>query len=120
VEGHPFASVFYNEKDATGLQVAYPYFHRAAPEVYTNVGSYATDPEVELSYTEYEWSHSLSDVVNALLEAGLRLQFLHEFPYCFYQSHPFMERGEDGWWRLPEHQDSVPLVFSLKAIKPQQ
>jgi SAM-dependent methyltransferase len=119
VEGHPFANVFYNEKDATGLEVAYPYFYRAAPEAYTNVGSYATEPDVELRYTEYEWCHSLGDIVNALLEAGLRLQFLHEFPYSFYQSHPFMVQAEDGWWRLPEHQESVPLVFSLKAIKPQ-
>ncbi len=57
--------------------------------------------------------------MNALLEAGLRLEFLHEFPYAAYQCLPFMVQGADGWWRLPEHQESVPLVFSLKAIKPQ-
>ena len=28
-----------------------------------------------------------------------------------------MEKGEDGWWRLPDGQDSVPLMFSLKARK---
>jgi SAM-dependent methyltransferase len=118
VDGHPFANIFYNEKDATGLQVAYPYFHRDTPEAYACDGSYATDPDVELHYTDYEWSHSLSDILNALLEAGLRIEFVHEFPYCFYQSHPFMVQGADGWWRLPEHQESVPLVFSLKATKP--
>ena len=118
VEGHPFANVFYNEKDATGLQIAYPYFHRATPDGFPCDGSYASDPGGELHYTAYEWSHSMGDIVNALIDAGLHLQFLHEFAYSFYQSHPFMVQGEDGWWRLPEHQESVPLVFSLKATKP--
>ena len=117
VEGHPFASIFYNEKDATELQVAYPYFPQATPEAYPCDGSYATD--ADLHYTAYEWPHSLSEIVNALLQAGLRLEFLHEFPYAAYQCLPFMVQGADGWWRLTEHQESVPLVFSLKAIKPQ-
>jgi hypothetical protein len=35
-----------------------------------------------------------------------------------------MERGADGWWRLPEDprlplgRGSLPLMFSLKAIGP--
>jgi SAM-dependent methyltransferase len=117
VEGHPFAGIFYNEKDAAGLQVAYPYFPQTTPEAYTCVGSYATD--ADLHYTAYEWPHSLSEVVNALLGAGLRLEFLHEFPYAAYQCLPFMVQGPDGWWRLAEGRESVPLLFSLKAVKPQ-
>jgi hypothetical protein len=31
-----------------------------------------------------------------------------------------MERGEDGWWRLPEHNESVPQMFSVKATKPSE
>ncbi|MBN1137107.1 MAG: class I SAM-dependent methyltransferase [Anaerolineae bacterium] len=116
VDGHPFACVFYNEKDATGLRVAYPYFEQATPEAYPCDGSYATD--AELHYTSYEWPHSLSEIVNALLEAGLQIEFLHEFPYAAYQCLPFMVQGADGWWRLPEGGESVPFLFSLKAIKP--
>jgi SAM-dependent methyltransferase len=119
-DGHPFAGVFYNEPDAAGLQVAYPYFHREEPEAYPCDGSYATDPGVEVKHISYEWCHTLGDVVNALLDAGLRLQFLHEFPFGFYKAFPFMVRSEDGKWRLPEHQESLPLIFSLKATKPEQ
>lgn len=118
VDGHPFANVFYNEPDATELRVACPYFHSPVPEAYAANGTYA-DPNVVLHWTSYEWSHSLSDIVGALLAAGLRLEFLHEFAFGGYQHLPFMVRGTDGWWRLPEHQDSVPLLFSVKAIKPQ-
>jgi SAM-dependent methyltransferase len=115
-DGHPLANIFYNEPDATELRIAYPYFHRDTPEAYETQGSYATADD--RCYTGYEWSHSLSDVVNALLNAGLRLEFLHEFPFGFYQHLPFMVQGPDGRWRLPEHGESVPLIFSLKAVKP--
>jgi len=119
-DGHPMANIFYNEPDATDLHVAYPYFHQEAPQGYACNGSYATDPGVELHLTSYEWSHSLGDVVNALLDAGLRLQFLHEFPFGFYRHHPLMVQGEDERWRLPEHQESVPFIFSIRAIKPNE
>ena len=118
VDGHPLSNIFYNEPDATDLHVAYPYFPQQEPQGYACNGSYATDPGVELHHTSYEWSHSLGEIVNAILDAGLRLQFLHEFPFGFYQHHPLMVRGEGGRWRLPEHQESVPLIFSIRAIKP--
>lgn len=117
VEFHPFLGVFYNESDATDLRLAYPYFHRPDPDAFAAEGSYA-DPNAALSFVSYEWSHSLSDILNSLLDAGLRLEFLHEFPVCGYRHMPFMVQGEDGWWRLPEHQESVPLMFSVKARKP--
>jgi hypothetical protein len=32
----------------------------------------------------------------------------------------FMERGEDGWWRLPEPYDgTIPFLFSLQTRKPE-
>ena len=44
----------------------------------------------------YEWQDSLSDIVCALIDAGLRIEFLHEFPFTCYQALPMMERGNDG------------------------
>ena len=49
--------------------------------------------------------------------AGLRLQFFHEFPFSFFQQYPGMVRDADGWWRLPQHEDSIPLIFSLRAYQ---
>ena len=116
-DGHPFAMVFNNEPDAASLQVAYPYFHQDTPVSYQTEGSYAVG-DVGQRHTGFEWVHSLGDIINALLGAGLRLEYLHEFPFGFYQHFPFMRQGEDGSWRLPELSDSVPLVFSIRATKP--
>ena len=114
VEMHPFGVVFDDEIEA-GLKVRYPYFHSERPMRFDYDSSYASG-DTKVSHTEsYEWFHSLGDIINSLTGVGLRIEFLHEFPYCVYKMLPFMEKGKDGWWRLPDQQDSIPLMFSLKA-----
>jgi hypothetical protein len=51
-----------------------------------------------------------------LISAGLKIKFLHEFPYTCEEHYPFMEKGKDGWWRL-KGKVTIPLMFSLKATK---
>jgi hypothetical protein len=54
-------------------------------------------------------------VINALIGAGLKIEFLHEFPLAAYRWSPFTEKCKDGWWRIKG--DKVPLTFSIKASK---
>ena len=65
----------------------------------------------------YEWQHSLGDIVTALVNTGLRIEFLHEFPFTCYQAYPIMEQDDDGWWRFPKHNDSFPQMYSIRATK---
>jgi SAM-dependent methyltransferase len=116
-EIHPFAWIFYDEEDAEELKVFYPYFHAAEPLRFEEEGSYAA-PGAEVVHTvTYEWVHSLGDVVNSLISAGLRIEFLHEFPYACYEMFPFLVQDEQGWWRLRESDGAIPMTFSLKATK---
>lgn len=117
VEHHPIAAVF-DGSDAGDLRAARPYFRGPEPEQTESYGSYAAS-SAEFQGLEYGWMHPLSEVVNAVLAAGLRLTSLHEFPYSDFPRWPGMERGDDGWWHLPDNnRDLVPLLFSLKATKP--
>jgi SAM-dependent methyltransferase len=116
-EIHPFAMVFYDEADAEHLEVFYPYFHATEPLRFEEEGSYAA-PDQEVFHTvTYEWQHGLGDIVNSLISAGLRIEFLHEFPYACYRMFPFLEQDHEGWWRLEGHPGSIPMTFSLKATK---
>lgn len=113
VDGHPVMNVF--EESADGeLQPTYGYFHE---EILWDGGepSYAGTEIIESPV--YEWQHGLGEIVTALLGAGLRLEFLHEFGFSGYRAFPSMERGDDGWWRLPEHNESYPQLFSIRARK---
>lgn len=111
-EFHPFALVFDDRENLTDLRVAYPYFHAPEPLRCPVKGSYADRSATVSQTVAYEWVHSLSDILNALISAGLKIEFLHEFPYCTFQMLPFMEQSEDGHWRLKQN---LPLMFSLKA-----
>jgi hypothetical protein len=77
----------------------------------------------------FQWNHGLGEIVTALIDAGLRLDFLHEHRDVVYQALPWLV-GSDGVlagsrytartsWRLPEEQAAnCPLMYSLKATKP--
>jgi SAM-dependent methyltransferase len=117
VEHHPCAQIF-DDEHPEELRVRYPYFHSPEPLECVVEGSYADRAANVSQLVSYQWPHSLSDLLNASLQSELRIEFLHEFPFCAYQMFPFMERGEDGWWRLPDSQPEIPLLFSLKATKP--
>jgi hypothetical protein len=102
-----------------GLDLRYSYFKTDEPMRFDVEGSYATAIP-DYKGVEYNWNHSLSEIVGALLDAGLQLQFLHEFPYSdFGAQFPGMVRGDDGWWRATGAAANLPLMVSLRAIKPE-
>jgi SAM-dependent methyltransferase len=113
VEFHPFAHVFADE-NANDLKVHYPYFQKEEP-LYFPPGSTYADKNSLLKNPSYEWQHSMGDIINALVNHGLAIQFLHEFPYSVYQGFPFLVKGKDGRWYLPDKKRDVPLMFSLMA-----
>jgi hypothetical protein len=77
--------------------------------------------------TNYQWKHRMGEIVNAVAGAGLRIEYLHEFPYTFCDLYDWPQSGiewrmaqdAEGWWRLTRVGDFIPLMFSLKACKGQ-
>jgi hypothetical protein len=60
----------------------------------------------------------MSDIINSLIDQGLKIEFLHEFPYTMYDQFPgFMEKNEKGQYVLKNKKIQIPLLFSLKATK---
>jgi SAM-dependent methyltransferase len=117
-EGHPMLWVFDDDEGARELRFRYPYFSRREPLGFPVRGSYA-DPSAEVREpVEYSWTHDMGEIVTAVAGAGLRVEFLHEFPFVEWPV-PFLDQGDDGKWRVPEGTPAeVPLFFSLKATKP--
>ena len=105
VDIHPFSNVFEMDKpDISDLEVTNSYFHRDEPEFWAEEGL-------------YEWRHSISDIINALANSGLRILSMKEYPFGCYQMFPFMIKDKKGFWRLKDKDNMVPLLFSLKARK---
>lgn len=112
-EAHPFAYIF-DDENSDDLRVRYPYFEKPAPDRFEVKGSYA-DTENNFRGVEYAWAHSLSEIVNALIAAGLQIVELREYPFLSWRMFSFMEQHGDGWWYLPNRFPPMPLMFSLKA-----
>jgi 2-polyprenyl-3-methyl-5-hydroxy-6-metoxy-1,4-benzoquinol methylase len=116
IEGHPFSMILRGDKGGGSLAVVKSYFPNVSPTEGNNMRDYAS-PHAHLRSTGYSWRHSLGEILNALLGAGLRIEYLHEFPFADANHFPELEPEQDaeGWWWLPG-QPLVPMLFSVKAI----
>jgi SAM-dependent methyltransferase len=113
-EFHPFSFVFGDED----LSVAHDYFRGEEPYVWDEPGTYADFSAETVHNRTYEWNHTLGEVVSAVIEAGLALEFLHEHDYTLFPRWPFLEKTGFDTYRLPEGTPKLPLMYSLRARKP--
>jgi hypothetical protein len=113
-EFHPFTSVFGDDD----LAVEHGYFHDGQPMVWGEPGTYA-DFEAETVHNKtYEWNHFLGEVVSAVISSGLALELLHEHDYTLFPRWPFLEKSGFDTYRLPEGTPKVPLMYSMRARRP--
>jgi len=118
VDDHPFMRAL-QVNDRGELTVANPYFFTEQPSRIEARGSYAAPGDAQTPLRAwYIWNHSLGEVLAALLGVGLRIEFLHEFPFAMRAKFPGMRRGDDGVWRFARP-PAFPLLFSLQARKPE-
>jgi SAM-dependent methyltransferase len=120
-EAHPVLHVFDDELNEPYLRLRYPYWTPIEPLAFENVGSYADRTQPVTVPMEYDWNHSLGEIVTAVADAGLRIEFLHEFDFLEWPMPPLTEEGEHGLHRLPPGKfgpGELPLFFSLRATKP--
>lgn len=111
VELHPFTNMLNHN-----LKMDYDYFDRG-PHEDDSSGTYA-DWSAKIKGTTYIWSYTLSDIINALLENGLNIEFVHEFPFTVYDQFPgHMTKDKNGHYVLKQKDIQIPLLFSLKATK---
>jgi SAM-dependent methyltransferase len=125
VEAHPTATIFPIDEDmpkAGSFRPFIPYFFDPHGIAWPPEKDYA-DASAMHSVGAHEWHHPLGSIVNALLDEGLRLEWLHEFPYCAWPvvaGCEVVERfsASHAYYGRPASEPSLPLMFSLRARKP--
>jgi hypothetical protein len=81
-------------------------------------GSYAA-PDARFEHTaNYQRTHAISDVLTAVLDAGLGIELFHEFDVTPAPT-PWLERGADGLYRFPVGSHRFPVMYSVRARRPQ-
>ncbi len=131
-EIHPFALVFDHGPRVPRLELKHPYSFAGGVAEHatgntarrpvkwdaTDEPTYTGGEERFENNTAYSWNHGVGEVLTALITAGLRIEFVREWPYGCYEIFPFMHKDAQGYYRLNEGADSVPLLYSVKASKP--
>lgn len=115
IDIHPFLTVFDDFAEEPQLSVRYPYFSRD-PLYFEEHGTYA-DRSAEFIADSYAWQHTFSEIIVSLLDNGLQVRQLSEYPVVAWKALEFMEQDGDGLWRLPAGTGDIPLMFSLSASR---
>ena len=75
------------------------------------------DPEAVYKHpTSHTLIHPLGDIVTGLIEAGMRLDWLHEHDAMPWRMFEILVKGADGLYRWPD-KPWLPLAFSLTATR---
>jgi SAM-dependent methyltransferase len=93
------------------------YFYDNREVIITDSEGTYTDRNADIKVKEYGWNHSLSEVLNALIKQGLKIEMFNEHMYSPYPCFNKMVQGEDGNWRIKDMEGKIPMVYSIKAVK---
>ncbi|MBA2745726.1 MAG: methyltransferase domain-containing protein [Flavisolibacter sp.] len=111
VEFHPVVWMF----DDEFIEIKYYYDNRELIVIDAE-GTYA-DNGAPIKAKEYSWNHSISEVLNALIHAGLKLEHFNEYSYSPYACFKNLVKGDDGNYRVKGMEGKIPMIYSLRASK---
>ncbi|WP_299795604.1 bifunctional 2-polyprenyl-6-hydroxyphenol methylase/3-demethylubiquinol 3-O-methyltransferase UbiG [uncultured Shewanella sp.] len=114
VEFHPLEALF----------DGYSYFAQKEPDI-DEEGTYTENCDGEIN-TLMSWPHPISEVLNALMKAGLELKAYNEFdfsPYDCFEGltgsiHDSVSGEKVIRYRMQHKQQNIPLCYSVSARKP--
>ncbi|GAB2884205.1 class I SAM-dependent methyltransferase [Microbulbifer echini] len=104
-EFHPFIDIF----------LGYSYFHNSKPDI-EEEGTYTENDSGE-RLTIVTWVYPISDVIGALLNAGIHITHFKEYPFSPYNCFDGMEEREKGRFYLSHKEQDIPLIYSIKGFK---
>lgn len=111
VDFHPIAWMYDYAVSPPELKYSY----RQKEAIYEEYeGTYA-DSASKMISKEYGWNHGLGEVITALSEAGLYVEYLNEYNTSPYDIFPGLKRNKDGLYEIEA--GLFPLIYELKATK---
>jgi SAM-dependent methyltransferase len=109
VEYHPILDVLNNGKISGHKQ-----YFGAGAHIEQACGTYA-DHSAPISYLQCRWQHPISEVMMALVNAGLSVAQFHEYPYSSYKLFPELDQQRNGVWYDSTNQSRKPFMYSIVA-----
>ncbi len=97
------------------LLAGYSYFTRIEPDI-DEEGTYTDGGEAAKTKLA-SWSHPISNQINALINAGIDIEQVQEFPFSPYNCFEGMTEREPGRFYMTHKQNDVPIVYTISGVK---
>ncbi|CDZ76460.1 bifunctional 3-demethylubiquinone-9 3-methyltransferase/ 2-octaprenyl-6-hydroxy phenol methylase [Legionella massiliensis] len=111
VEFHPVVWMFDN--DFTKIQHSY---FNTGPIIETLKGTYA-NKDADMEMKEIGWNHPMSEVIQSLIDAKLRIEVLKEYDYVEYDCFSNLVQVAENKWQIENMKAKLPLMYALQAVK---
>ena len=109
VDFHPFVWTL----DDDFKQVHYHYFNEEAI-IEKTTGTYA-DRNAPIEIETVGFNHSLSEIINNLIQSGLTIDCLNEYPYSPYSCFPNLTEIEPRKFIFTHFGSKIPMVYAIVA-----
>lgn len=113
-DGHP--ALYALDEEASDLTTRYAYFGDGRAQQWDDASTYAGDGTVAHPRT-YEWPHPLSEILGALLRAGLRLIHFDEGRTLPWRFSPRMVEVPGGYAWPEAERNLIPCTYTIVARK---
>lgn len=110
-EFHPALWMFDN--DFTHVQ--YSYFNKEVIVEYEQ-GTYA-DRQADMRLESVSWNHDLAEVMQSLINAGLRIELFHEYDHSPYNCFANTIEVAPGKFQVKGMEGKLPMMYALRAEK---
>ena len=100
------------------IVVEYPYFTPDEPSLWDEPGTYVST-DVEFTNTKsLEWSHGLAEVIQSLIDAGIKITGLVEHDTVPWEARPGeMAEVAPNEWRLIDRPNRLPVSYTVQGVK---
>lgn len=95
--------------------IQYNYF-QAEAIVEHEEGTYA-NTDAPICNETISWNHSLSSIINSLIQNGLEIQSFKEYDYSPYNCFQELVEISPKKFRIKHLDDKIPMVYSIEAVK---
>jgi SAM-dependent methyltransferase len=116
-DGHPLSWALADDD----LTLTYTYFEEAEPFVGEDTRTY-TDQRRPIEHARnFQWNHSMGEIVTALVNQGLYIIELTEHDWTVWERYKWLRKvgsGHEARWVFPPDVPALPLSFTLLAQRP--
>lgn len=113
-DGHPLADAL----DDDGRHIENDYFEEAEPYVEDSDQTYTDSDRSIVHERNYSWNHGIAEIITALINHGLRLEWIVEHDWTVWPRYPFLIEEGHHRWTTPAGMSRIPMTFSLLASRP--